>query len=96
MRMPFDSELHIASLPTVWPRPIGCLIFIGHLPLKSPARSTRAFGYLRIHAQFGLRPTQNSTHLKFHMGVKVEVIRGSFARNDLQLKASYESWPPCT
>jgi len=46
---------------TEWCRDIGCLVFIGHFPLKSP------------------------------------VICGSFAfaEHDLQLKASFESSPPC-
>jgi len=52
-----NAYLHIADV-TGWRRPMGCLIFIGHVPQKSP------------------------------------IIRGSFAKNDLQLKASYGSSPP--
>jgi len=50
----------VCTISTEWRRLIGCLIFRGHFPHKSP------------------------------------IISGSFAKSDLQLKASYVSSPLCT
>jgi len=60
MYMHTCMPLYIHVQNTGWRRVIGCHIFIGHFPQKSPR------------------------------------ISGSFAKNYLQLQASYKSSPPCS
>ena len=115
---------------TGWRRPIGCLIFIGHFPQKSPIISgSFAKNDLQLKASYGSSPPCTlhvysiyimlSLAVSFflsnprlstagwrrvmgclifmgHFPQKSPIIIGSFAKNDLQLKASYESSPPCT
>jgi len=63
---------------------------------KSPIKETIRCGSIKVIRVTGWRGVIGCLIFRGHFSQKSPIIGGSFAKNDLQLKASYGSSPPCT